>query len=59
MAPTGDMFQKLIDELFNEMSYLFNITDDILIGVLNKLDKDHDTTLDKVPSICRLEAQQR
>ena len=46
------MFQKKIDELFNGMSHLFSIADDILIAGFYELGRDHDVPLDKVLRIC-------
>ena len=51
--PVGDMFQKKIDELFSDMSNVFNIADDILIAGFNEQDKDQDETLDKVLRVGR------
>ena len=46
----GDMFQKKISEIFDDMPKLFSIADDILIVGFNEQDRDHDATLDKVLS---------
>ena len=48
LAPASDMLQRRIDKLFNELPYVFCITDDVLIAGFNKLDGDNDETVDKV-----------
>ena len=53
MALVGDMFQRKIDELFQGLSNVFGIADDILTPGFNNMDRDHDATLDKVLRICR------
>ena len=53
VAPAGNMFQRKIDELFNDLPSVFGITDDILITGFDELGRDHDETEDKVLKICR------
>ena len=52
VAPTGDIFQKKIDEHCNGMPNVFSIANDILIAEFVELGRDHDATLDKVLRIC-------
>ena len=47
-APTEDMFQWKIDEIFKDLPNVFGITDDILIVGYDNDDKNHDNTLWKV-----------
>ena len=44
----GDVFQKKIDELFNDIPEIFGITDDILIAGFDAVGRDHDTWLEQV-----------
>ena len=44
------MFQKKIDKIFNGMSNLFGIADDILAAGFDELGKDHNETLWSLPS---------
>ena len=53
MIPAGDMLQKKTDELFQVLSNVFGIADDILISGSGDLGTYHDATLDKVLRICR------
>ena len=52
-APTSDMFQRKIDELFKGIPKMFGITDDILIAGFDELDRDHNEAVVKVIEICR------
>ena len=52
-APTGDMFDRKIGELFQGLLNVFDIANNILIAGLDDLGRDHDTTLDNVLRICR------
>ena len=52
-VPTGNMFQRKIDEPFQRIFNVFGIADEILIAGLNDLGRDHGTTPDKVLRICR------
>ena len=49
----GDMFQKKIDEVFGDMSSVFDIADDILIAGFEEWGKDHDKTLENMLWVCR------
>ena len=42
VALAGDMFQKKIDELFNDIPNVFGINDDIVIAGFNASGTDHD-----------------
>ena len=42
VAPTGDMFQCKIDEIFKDLPNAFGIADDILVVGYNADGKDHD-----------------
>ena len=53
VAPTGDMFQRKIDKLFQGLSNVFGIADDILITGFDDIYRDHIVTLEKVLRICR------
>ena len=52
-APTGDMFQKKIDELFNDIPNGFGIGDDILIAGFDTDGRNHDIRLEQVLWRCR------
>ena len=47
-APTGDMFQSIIDEMFQDMPNVFGILDDILVAGYETDGKDHDKTVWRV-----------
>ena len=47
-APAGNMFQKKIDELFNDIPNVFGIADDNLIEGFNEDSMDHDVRLEQV-----------
>ena len=53
MAPTGDMFQRKIDDLCHELSNIFGSPNDILIVGSNDLCRDHSETADNVLKIYR------
>ena len=42
------MFQRKIDESFNDMPNVFGITDDILVVGYEDNDKDHNKTVQKL-----------
>ena len=52
-APAGDMFQRKIDEIFNDMPNVFGIADDILVVGYEDDGRDHDKTVHKVLQRCR------
>ena len=52
-APTGDMFQHKIDEIFKNLPNVFGITDDILVVGYDADGNDHDKTLWQLLQICR------
>ena len=52
-APAGDMFQRKIDEIFNDMPNVFGITDDILVVGYEDDGRDHDEAVQKVLQRCR------
>ena len=47
-VPAGDMFQKMIDGLFNDIPNVFNIANDILVTGFDADDRDHDVSLEPV-----------
>ena len=47
------MFQKKIDEFFNDIPNVFGIADDILIAGFNADGRDHDVRLEQVLRRCR------
>ena len=47
------MFQRKIDEIFNDLPNVFGIADDILVVGYQADGKDHDKTLQKVLKTCR------
>ena len=47
-APSGDMFQQKIDEIFNDMPNVFGIADDILVVGYDNDGRDHYKTVQKV-----------
>ena len=46
-VPTGDMFQRKIEEIFKELPNVFGIADDILVVGYDRNGKDHDDTLQR------------
>ena len=48
VASTSDMFQRKINELFHDLSYVFDIANDILIAGFDELGRDDEETVDKV-----------
>ena len=52
-VPVGDMFQRKIDETFNDIPNVFGIADDILVIGYNKDGTDHDKTVYKVLKCCQ------
>ena len=51
--PTGDMFQRKIDEILKKLPNIFGIAGDILVVGYEADGKDHDETLWRVLQICR------
>ena len=47
-ASAGDMFQRKIDEIFNDMPNIFGIVDDILVTGYEADGRDHDETVQRV-----------
>ena len=47
-APSGDMFQRKIDEIFKDMPNVFGIADDILVVGYEADGRDHDETVQRV-----------
>ena len=47
-APTGNMFQKKMDKLFNDIPNVCGIIDDILIAGFDADNRDHDVRLEQV-----------
>ena len=47
-APTGDMFQRKIDEIFKDLPNVSCIADDILVVYCNRDSKDHEVTPQRV-----------
>ena len=43
--PAGDMFQQKIDEIFKDLSNIFDIADNILIMGYHADGRDHNRTL--------------
>ena len=52
-ALAGYMFQRKIDKLFNDISNVFGIANDILIAGFDANDRDHDASLKQVLQTCR------
>ena len=51
-VPVGDMSQHKIDEIFNDMSNMFGIADDILVVGYNDNGRDHNETVHNVLQRC-------
>ena len=51
-APAGNMFNKTIDESFNDIANVFGIADDILIAGFDVCGSDHDEKLEQVLYRC-------
>ena len=47
------MFQRKIDDIFNDMPNVFGIVDDILVVGYEDDGRDHNETAQKVPQRCR------
>ena len=47
-APAGDMFQRKIDETFNDMPNIFGISDDILVAGHEADGRDNNETVQSV-----------
>ena len=52
-APVGDMFQRKIDKIFNDMPNIFGIADNILVLGYDKDGADHDKAVYNVLSQCQ------
>ena len=52
-APVGNMFQRKIDEIFNDMPNVFGIADDILVIGYEKDRQDHDEAVYSVLKWCQ------
>ena len=52
-APSGDMFQRKIDEIFKDLPNVFGMADDILVVGYEADGKDHDKTAWRVLQRCR------
>ena len=52
-APAGNMFQREIDKIFQDLPKVFCIVDDILVIEYEADGKDHDETLQRVLQVCR------
>ena len=52
-ASAGDMFQRKIDGIFNDMPNVFSITDDNLVVGYEDDGRDHDETVQTVLQRCR------
>ena len=48
VSPTGDIFQRKIDEIFKELPNIFGITNDIPVSGYDDDVKDHENTLSRV-----------
>ena len=48
VAPTSDVFQRKMNELFHELCNVLGIANDVLIAGFNELGRDHDETVDEV-----------
>ena len=51
VVPAGNMFQHKIDKIFNDMSNVFGIEDDILVIGCNKDGADHDKAVYSVAKV--------
>ena len=52
-APTGDMIQRKIDEIFKNLPNVFGIPDDILVVGYDRDGHDHDDILQRVLQVYR------
>ena len=52
-APAGNMFQRKIDDIFNDMPNVFGIADDILVIGYDKDGADHDEAVYNVLRRCQ------
>ena len=52
-APTEDMFQRKIEEIFKDLPNVFGIAEDILAVGYDIDGKDHYDTIQRVVKICR------
>jgi hypothetical protein len=55
LSPSGDMFQKKIDDMFRHEKHAFGIADDILIVGFKEDGSDHDAAVRRVLKICKKE----
>ena len=53
VASAGDIFQRKIDEIFNDMPNVFGIADDIVVVWYEDDDRDHNETVQNVLQKCR------
>ena len=51
--PVWDMFQRIIEKIFQDLPNVFSIADDILVAGYGPDGKDHDKTLWRVVQMCR------
>ena len=51
-APTADMSQRKIDEIFKDLPNVFGITDDVWVVHSNRVGKDHDDALHGNLQVC-------
>ena len=51
-APAGNMFQRKIDEIFNDIPNIFGIAEDILVIEYNKHGADHNKAVYNVLNQC-------
>ena len=54
-APGGDIFERKIDKIFNELHNVFGASVDILVVGYNKDNTDHGDTLERILKVCRKE----
>ena len=52
-ASAGNMFQRKIDEIFNDMQNVFGLTDNILVAGYEGDGRDHDKTVQRVLQRCK------
>ena len=52
-VPAGDMFQRKIHEIFNDMPNVFGITNDILVVEYDADGRDHNKTVQRALQRCR------
>ena len=52
-VPAGDVFQRKIDKIFNDIPNVFGIADDILVTGYDKDGADHDEAVYRVLKQCQ------